>query len=363
MRTLLQAPLQASLGTACVLSAPILVAWAATADRVAFAPRVGSELERTVKTRMTLELQTVETTVDGEGDHGRPEIGITLAWDRGLVVTDRFDAMRYGAPAKLRRSYDTIEASSSHTLEIGPETEEGESSGSSPLQDSVVLFEWNEEEQEYERTFEADGPSELLPGLVEDVDLRALVPGDEVAEGAEWTVDAAAFLALLLPGGELGLEHEASEHERRPEAVMFGVGPEICVDPAYLVGEPDDASSVKAKYTGAREVDGGRVGVVQVRFEITSTRDAQQTLQAFADELDEAEIDVSVGALELGLNGEAELLWDLEAGRLAGFDWTANATVVVERVAQVAMGAREAELETDLTFTGEISQSITVEVP
>ncbi len=86
MRTLLQAPLQASLGTACVLSAPILVAWAATADRVAFAPRVGSQLERTVKTRMTLELQTVETTVDGEGDHGRPEIGITLAWDRGLVV-------------------------------------------------------------------------------------------------------------------------------------------------------------------------------------------------------------------------------------------------------------------------------------
>ena len=50
--------------------------------------------------------------------------------------------------------------------------------------------------------------AELLKGLNEDMDLRALLPKDEVKVGDEWDIEVSGLASVIAPGGERKIKPE-----------------------------------------------------------------------------------------------------------------------------------------------------------
>ena len=73
---------------------------------------------------------------------------------------------------------------------------------------------WDDEEQTYYSEFDGDDADEsLLEGLLEDIDLRAFLPTEEVDVDDEWEVDTSTLGPVLLPGGALGFYSQDWDEE------------------------------------------------------------------------------------------------------------------------------------------------------
>lgn len=311
---------------------------------IRFAPGEGTTWTKTFESSLEMEFESMSVVMDGNEVPGEflPVFDIQSTDQERFVFTDRYVALDSARPRVLRRHFETIEVERDMAFEMSGSSEGARTShgsGTSGLEDRAVVFTWSEGDGEYEAKWaEGDGDDALLVGLVEDVDLRALLPEEAVEVGDSWEVSAEAQELLLHPGGDLHIELEGEfledfEHPEENEAVD---------------------GSVFMRLTAIEEQDESRIAVVEVEGRFTVTAEEPGNL----DDVPVADGDATVAtAMEIGLEGE--LRWDLSAGILRTLELAGEARLSI--VTTKDPGQPGPEFASTMTLSGSFQQSVTTE--
>lgn len=253
----------------------------------------GTKIVREFEQRIELELEESRVVFNGEdqsGEGSSPDLELTGT--KRIVLTDHYREVDERRPTLLVRTFDELSAAWVHRMSFHGEVEEDQEQESSRLEHRTVAFAWDGERNAYRAKYQGGrGGEDLLGGLEALCDLRAFLPGKEVAEGDSWEVAAAAFDGLFSPGGELGISSEDAdptevERHRQMRANFKG--------------------AITATYKGTREEGGVSLAVIQVECELaTHAQNVESEDGVSATERVELELEVA-----------GELLWDPEAGHL-----------------------------------------------
>ncbi len=337
------------------LSVPALLALALPADRVAFSPREGTRLTKTYTLEVETALDDLEVWVNGS-ETETPEIQNETVLAMSITVTDHYAKIAEGRPLRLERTFDGISGELTTSIE-NPMTGamDLESTATSELEGTTVVFLWNEEDEEYEIAFaedDADEDEDLLEGLDADMDLRAFLPGRGVSEGDSWEVENSALVALMAPGGDL---HIAPDEEM----ASMGMGNQF--DFAKQIGEVE--GTITATYGGTRNVEGRQVGVIALTIETESSNDITDMMVEAAEAASAQsgmEQDFESADVQAEYDLEGELLWDIEGGHLVSLEIEGDTESVLDFAVTIRAMGEEIETEQAMYLSGEMR--ITIEV-
>lgn len=348
-----------------VASLPVLAlfAMAAPSDTPSFHPEAGASLTKAFTQRFDFDLDDLSIVVGGNDLAGMiGAIEMSLSNTTTLRVEDVYDEVTAGRPAKLSRTFETLDNLTSVSVSAAGEGEDQEMPSSSELEGRTVVFTWNADEGAYDVTFaEEGGDPALLEGLEEDMDLRVLLPAGEVEKDAEWTVEIAQLRSLITPGGELSLLSEDAEEEdfAEFEEMFERFGDDLS---KLLEG------TCKCTYKGAREVDGASIGEILVAIEIASSSDLSDMLEELITKLAEEndveapEVTIDSADLTIDFDGEGTLLWNLAEGRVHSFELSGAANLAVD-IGVTGPMTEEAggDIEASAEFSGTITQTVATE--
>jgi hypothetical protein len=338
-----------------VLGAVLYALAVPTPERLEFRPAVGSALRKTFREVTALELDSARERVGGEE---RELAGLELALEneRELVVADEYAALGERRPERLRRRFERC-VTLGAVERSGDREERGATRGSSPLAGRVVRFAFDADADAFAVAFddERGGDDDLLGGLREDADLRALLPADDVAAGASWELALDALAGVLDPCGDLSLAVDA------PVALAKTLLP-CHLSSLAEVARGELAGAVRCEYRGSVRRDGRTLALVALELEGRARRDASGELRRLAGALGVDAEDVarlSGCVLRTELEGEGEVLWDGEAGRVHG--------LALELAVELELELREERDGEDrsvmLAFAGRSKLRLEVEEP
>ena len=265
-----------------------------SSEELVFAPEEGTQLTRTFEASADYDPAEVSISMNGEElDLEDAPQGYPVHFEERIVVKDRIEGVEDGRPSAVVRLFVDLSQETKFSLE----EEQVEELSTSDLEGRTVRFAWDDEEEEFVAEV-ADEEDELdedvLEWLLEDLDLRGILPDEKVEEGDEWEFDPAVYLAFMWPSGLLDFHVE--EQQEGPGDIDREIGQDT-IEGIEGTG--------KARFDGVREEDGVRVAVLQVEMSIETGAD----LTLNTEDGDEVEMEV---AIERDLTGE--ILWDLEHG-------------------------------------------------
>jgi hypothetical protein len=344
---------------AAALLTPGLLALSYPADEVVFGPAKGTSVTKQFTNTTDLVMDSMSMVMNGEDMSGMaPEMDMSTTIK--MVVTDTYEELEEGRPAVLHRFFDTLSTEGDVSTEmVGMGAMEQELSGTSELEGTNVVFSWDTDSEEFDVAF-AEGEEsdeDLLEGLDEDMDLRLLLPSGAVSEGDSWRVDNERLASMLAPGGDLKIIPDMPED-------MGGMGMNMNpgqggMDMASMLGEVD--GSVMATYQGSREVDGARVGSIKITIAISASNDITDMLQAATEEAEvpenfgDMDISYDYADVEFELEGEGELLWNLDAGHLHQFELEGDVAMAMDMGMAMSMMGQDMEMEMSMEMSGTIA--------
>jgi hypothetical protein len=314
-----------------VLALPALLAFRSAPALVSFAPAEGSVATKTFESVVELTLDQMNMTLNGQENPMMPDMDMSMTSKLKVQVTDEYVALRENAPKTLRRTFDELANSMSMSMQVemmgNSQSQDKTVDSESELEGKTIVFSWSEEDGEYKKRFDPEGEDEeLLESVLEDMDLRALLPKGEVAEGETWSIDVKGLLPILSPGGDLKLVPTDSEDIM--EGGMPGVGSMTDWIGDLLEGE------ATGTFAGMREVDGVKVAVIKVEIDIQSARDMTDIVLAA---MEKAEMPPEVQNMEFEhvdvefeLEAEGELFWDAAVGRARSFHMSGPTSVTMD---------------------------------
>jgi hypothetical protein len=341
---------------------PVLLALALPGgDAIAFAPATGHSVTRTWKTNTQMSLDDMEMSMNGQPMPMEIEMEMDMGMDLTVEVTDEFVSLMDGRPGSLTRSFDVIGSSGSFALEaemIPGGGDEKSIEASSELEGKSVVFTWNEEDGDYDVAYhESEGDEELLEGLEEDMDLRALLPEGEVAEGDTWEIDVKSLTNVLAPGGDMALVPELDDEEMMGMPGMENMGRGM----NDMLGDllEGDASGT---FNGFQEVDGVRVAVIAIAISIESSNDMTDKVMEAMEEMPEeiGEFSIDYMDVEIEIEGEGTLYWDVEAGHAHSYEMQGSMGFITDMGMNVAMGDQEMEIEQTFEMSGTFENSMSI---
>jgi hypothetical protein len=240
-----------------------------------------------------------------------------------------------GWPTRVERSLQVCTREFQHPL-VAAELR------ASDLEGRRVWIDWNDETGAFYCVFaDGDAAGQPIQGCVEDMDLRVFLPADGVEQGERWELPRAAMLALLLPGGEMGLNVPPGS-----DWVVERLPGHLWVDRVE--------GGMTATYAGRVQQDGVCIGRIEIvgEIETSAERHAGPDKQGLWTAMEYR--------VKTHYELRGEFLWDLDAGcmrslRLTGpcavekslttaFDWMGMANVTRE----------DLDLEGTSTFTAEL---------
>jgi hypothetical protein len=319
------------------LGLPLLLAFALPADDVSFHPKDGSVLEKKLEVELEFKPEEIEVALNGEEmpDESFGGLDESLVVKLAVGVTEKFVASKDGRPTDLLRTFDELALS----MKAGSESEEAPDFDR--LEGKTVRFHWKEEGETYERSFhESEGDDVLLLNLFDDMDLRALLPAKNVAEGDTWDVPGSKLLPLFLPGGlpgEVGNDADTAPLRAALEEIQDEFGKLV------------EDGKLACKYAGSRDESGVRVA--EIRFTLTSKGevDFSKALEILVQEEEVAPTMDATATIDLG--GEGKVLWDLAAGRVHAFEMKLDTKIDLDVKAQADVEGESFEF----TVTGRIA--------
>ena len=295
-------------------------------EAVVFAPEEGSALTKTFGMEGVFELEELSVVVDGEDmAEALGSFEVTVDAVTSIVVTDTYAALGEGRPRKLVRSFDRLGASSTLTTDSDVGGESEETRLSSALEGETVVFTLDEETAGYTVAFApGEGDEELLEELEEEMDLRFLLPGGEVAVGDTWEVPVRAFSRLLLPGGTLGWTAEDE-----PEA--FGGTMEGFGDALFAKLDELLAGECTCTFKGTT----AGIAVIEIHLEVGSALDVSELLRDLAEDAaakagQELPIEIEVADLNLDVEAQGVLRWNTTAGHLQDFELSSDGLLGID---------------------------------
>ena len=344
-----------SFKTAATLSAPavalsFLVGFSgSSADKIAFTPAEGVSVTKTFLTTTSMEVDDMTMLMNG-GPGPMQEMEMTMDMTQTVTVTDEYISMADGQPKKLARTFDVISSDLEMDINAAGQAQSPTGAGTSPLQDSTVVFTWNAENEEYDVAF--------AEGVTEDMDLRGLLPKGELAEGDSYEIDLANFSNILAPGGNLSLEMEVDG-----EMSGAGMDPEMMTDFSKFFEEmlEGDASG---KYVGTRDVDGVKVAVIEIEVEINASADMSElAAESMGGEEVPEGVEMSIDRMDVELvyTGSGELLWNMAKGVVHSFEIDAEMEMNTDMAMAVSMGGNEMEITMEMMMSGSVKNSVTTE--
>ncbi len=347
--------------TAALLAVSAPVA-APVMEGPAFGPEEGLSISRNFEAEIDLQLDSFSLQANGEDMTAMlGEFELTMRNELELSVTDTFAGLGEGRPTKLERTYDEVAGSTTINVVtiMGPEDQD--LSSQSELEGKTVLFKWDEDEEDYKVTWEdGEEDEDLLGGLDEDMDLRALLPDGEVSKGDSWTIELSDLSPLATPGGNLKLAPEEAESPEGMDTAFFDEMREEFGSQFAELFEGDCTATFKE----VREIDGRRLAEITIELEIASAANIADMITEFitkmTNELDgEApEVDIESADINLDFDGEGTLFWDLEAGHAASFDISGEAIFGIDLALVVeAMDGSQA-IEASIEMSGSYQQMV-----
>jgi len=351
-----------TLSKAALLPAAVtLAASAGPGDEAAFHPGRHAILTKAFAEDLEVELDSFEVRVDGEPmEEGAPDVRVKVA--RRVTLGDDYLDVEAGRVKKLTRTHELLSGEAVIVLEEQGEREEHTATLASDLEESVVLFEWNEERGEYDRKFEEGGTGndEHLARLEPDADFLGFLPEGAVDEDDTWQVDAAALGRVLAPGGDVRLIPSS-----------LGEAPYINLEMPGMIGaaltslgEAGDAwkGTVKAKYAGAREEDGVRLGRIELEVEATCEADLQDACERAVEALaQDFEFTFTGMELDWKLSGRGELLWDLNGGHVHAFKLDSEVEIEARLSWKQPVLDQEVEIEAVYRLSGTARSTLALE--
>jgi len=341
---------------------PLAVAFHAPADTIEFAPARGLTLTKTFTSQGDFSMDNMTMLMNGQESPMMPDMDMSFETAQTIVVVDEYGKTEDGRPLKLTRTYDEIATAVeiAMSIDMGGETQDQDQSveSSSELEGLTVEFTWDEEEEEYVREFpDGDGDEELLEGLLEDMDLRALLPAGKVSKGDEWEIDPTNLIPVLAPGGDLSLE--------MGEEIEMTMGPSPGgMDFTEMLGDLLEGEAT-ATFEGIREVDGLQIAVITIVVEIDSANDMTDMVAGSMDEQELPEgMEMSIDRMDIEIELEAEgtLHWDVEGGHVHSFDLSGEISMLIDMAMSLEIpGQGEMTIENSMEMSGTMAQSLVVE--
>lgn len=298
---------------------------------------------------LTLELSDGEMSMsfDGEEHEGEaPEIELVITEEESLVFSDVYTGVADGRAAKIKRTFDEIETSSSQHL-VNPEGEEfdEETPGASELTEKTVLFTWDADDESYSCAFDEDvedGDPELLEELVATADFSWYLPPSAVEVGDTWDIDVEAFRQTSSLSGELAVVREGEEDSDDSD-----FGDQFNEN---LAGE------ITGELTEIREEDDRRLAVLHVTAELETSIEQTEEM-----ELEDGGEGSGTETYEFEFELEGDLLWDLDAGHAVSFTFGGDCAMTLTNEQEFVGQGHEIQIRTSQEFDGTVEYKITVE--
>ena len=334
------------------LASTLLVAPFLLADD---SPRLGhaadTELTRTWSIRTVRSIEDATMTMnENPQDIGS---GSTSTSTVDLTVVDRIAAAADGAPTRFTRTYEAIDTDSKmEGMEESEGMEVRMDQGSSELAGLAVDFTWDADSEEWSRDWneESDGDDEWLEDLTVDMDLRGILPDDDVEVGASWDVPIGVLSDLLTPGGTLEVFDTGDDD--LPEGGI-----------AIMIPSPGDVGrwaelegDVRARFAGIVEEDGPRVAKIVLEIDVEGEVDLVDELEERATERG-ADEEYTEATLTRTLEGEITVEWDLAGGHFAAVDGVLEGSVEFYASWTIALQGFDLEIEVERAETTETTIS------
>ncbi len=334
-----------------IAAAPLclaLMAFAPSLDRVSFHATKGLALTRVLTSEMSMSMDEMEVLINGAPPPGMPEMSIDMQMESQYKIVDTYEEVSDKRPTKLVRKFEQLDQKIK--MEMGgvpnmpPSSEMEAASG---LEGKTVVFTWDEEAKEYDTAFRGDeAEAELLGGLEEDMDLRALLPeSGEASVGDSWSPSIESMRHLFLPGGNLQLKPDSSQSS-------MGMQPGQNSDEMF---SGDWEGTCKATYKETR----GNVAVIHFVVEAKVQTDATESAKGQMDKLPggvQASIDHV--DIQLEIRSEGDLLWNLTDGVPASLAMAGKLSIRNESAMKVDAGGQSMEMENNVVMSGEFTQKM-----
>lgn len=345
-----------------VLTVPALLALALPGDQVGYHPAEGLSLTRTYTSKTELTLDDMEISQNGQPVQMPMEIDMDMSMSQKTVVTDKYGAFGEARPKKLTRSFDELAQQSDFSMRMqgGPGGDQDKSvESASDLQGKTVVFTWDEDSGAYKAAFSTDeGDAKLLEGLEEDMDLEALLPVKEVAEGDTWDLDVKKLRPLLAYGGNLHLKPTDEEGASSAMPGMDSMGDFSSVFGDMLEGE------ASAEYRGSRDVDGTKCAVIHLTLDVSASADISDKVRDAMENLPNDQVrslEIEHMDLELEMKGEGDLYWDLEAGVPHSLELTGTTNMTMDMAMNIDIGGGSPlSMEQNLQLSGSFTNALKV---
>ena len=338
---------------------PILLSSHVPGDRIRFAPSEGSTATKTFENKAEFTLQSMKILMNGQEPPAKPEMEMTITSTQKVVVTDDYVANREGAPKKLRRNFEELGNTVSMSMKMqmmgNSQNQDKNTTGESELQGKKVLFTWDDDKGEYTKAFEPAAEKEnLLKDLEEDMDLRELLPKEEVKEGAEWEIDVTKFASILAPGGNLSIVPKDSE-EGAADMEMPGMSNVS----DWLRGAME--GSATGKFKGLQEVGGAKMGVIEIVAKISVSKDMTEMIEAMMKKSKQP-VPMEVDHMDVDFKYEAkgELVWDLAAGRAHSFSLSGPSHVNMDMAMKIEAQGTNMNIDYGMELSGNTTLSLEV---
>lgn len=351
----------AALALAC--AAPALLAFRPKADSITFAPAEGTSVTKTFTSVMDFSMDEMEMLMNGEQNPMMPSMEMDMLMTQAVTVSDTYGAMEGRKPAQLTRTFDAVSNDIEMDITVDAMGQVDEQSatgtGGSPLEGMSVSFTWDGDAGAYTTAYAdgSDGDAEHLEGLVEDMDLRGMLPSGEVSEGDEWEIPLRGLVDVLAPGGNLHVEVEMDGQEAQggPDPAMFS-------NLREMVGDLLEGSAT-GKYTGTREVDGVKLAVIEIEIEIDTATDMAELFEEMMADQIPAEMDMSLDRVdvEFALETAGELLWNMSTGHVHSMNLEGESAVSIEMEMGMNAGGQAMNMEMGMEMSGTLKNMVATE--
>jgi len=330
-------------------------------ERLRFAPEQGSSLSKIFTSEGEFALDEVSLIADGQDVGamiGSFEVGMEMS--TRIEVTDLYKVVAEGRPRELLRTFDGLESRVQMNVSQMDSIPEIESE--SELAGKSVLFRWDEERGDYDLSFqESEGEASLLEGLFEDMDLRFLLPEEEVEAGGSWTVELAALEGLATPGGNLRMMPADAPADPEATAMMEGLMDSF----GEKFGDQLEGKCV-CTFKGVRTEGEAKLAEIQLEIDMATTLDLREFLQqavqagvAQAGGEIEFDFDISTAEMTADFEGTGTLLWNSVAGRLHSFSLQGDMSFGMDIDMSIDAMGESTSMEASMEMSGEWRQEVT----
>jgi hypothetical protein len=340
-----------------VLVSPALLSLGTTETRIEFKPSQGTVVQRTFMTRAEMTLDSMDMKMNGQSPPMMPEMNMTITTEVKTVVEDEFLAIRDGRVQRLKRHFSDLSQRTEMAMEMDmmgqTQTQDASTPASSELEGQTVHFTWSDADEAFRVHWPEgrEGKPELLTGLSEDMDLRAFLPKGPVAQGQRWTIEPAAMMSVMAPGGDLKLVPEDVDTTE-----MAMMGPQGTLSDWF--GE-SLTGTVSGVFEGMREEDGRQLAAIRIQYAVKNSVDMSLIMEAAMENLpsEAGEMEFDHMDMEIQYEGEGMLLWDVARGIAHSFDASGDFGMLMDMGMSIDAGGMSMSLQMTMEMSGSLAQT------